>query len=130
MRTMDFDLDWFIRTSDRVDLSEGEWHQTSEPLLTDAEVRELRYMMDIETNTVILLRDVLATQTAFDPDVTAFLSCWNFEELWHGEAFSRLLGEAGIPVRPDREAVTHGTRYPSRRSRTEWIRRRVGAQGT
>jgi len=85
--------------------------------------------MDIETNTVILLRDVLATQTAFDPDVTAFLSCWNFEELWHGEAFSRLLGEAGIPVRPDREAVTHGTRYPSRRSRTEWIRRRVGAQG-
>ena len=30
-------------------------------------------MMDIETNTVIFLRDVLATQTAFDPDVTAFL---------------------------------------------------------
>ena len=64
----------------------------------------LRYMMDIETNTVIFLRDVLATQTAFDPDVTAFLSCWNFEELWHGEAFSRLLGEAGIPVRPDHES--------------------------
>ena len=49
--------------------------------------------------------------------MTAFLSCWNFEELWHGEAFSRLLGEAGIPVRPDHEAVTHDSRYPSRRSR-------------
>lgn len=86
-------------------------------------------MMDIETNTVIFLRDMLATQTAFDPDVTAFLSCWNFEELWHGEAFSRLLGEAGIPVLPDREPVTRDARYPSRRMRTEWIRRRVGAKG-
>jgi rubrerythrin len=129
MQTIDFDLDRFIRTSDRVDLSEVEWDRATDPPLTDAHVRVLRYMMDIETNTVIFLRDVLATQTAFDPDVTAFLSCWNFEELWHGEAFSRLLGEAGIPVRPDHETVTHDSPFPSRRSRTEWIRRRIGAKG-
>ena len=129
MRTIDFDLDRFIRTSDRVDLSEVEWDRASDPPLSTDEVRALRYMMDIETNTVIFLRDVLATQTAFDPDVTAFLSCWNFEELWHGEAFSRLLGEAGIPVRPDHEAVTRDSRYPSRRARNEWVRRRVGAKG-
>ncbi len=87
-------------------------------------------MMDIETNTVIFLRDVLATQTAFDPDVTAFLSCWNFEELWHGEAFSRLLGEAGVP-RParSRTGATASLRIRRRRARTEWIRRRVGANG-
>ena len=129
MQTIDFDLDRFIRTSGRVDLSEVEWARASRSPLTDTEVRVLRYMMDIETNTVIFLRDVLATQTAFDPDVTAFLSCWNFEELWHGEAFSRLLGEAGVPVRPDHETVTHDSRYPSRRSRIEWIRRRIGAKG-
>jgi len=129
MQAIEFDLDRFIRTSDRVDLSEVEWNRASDPPLTDAEVRALRYMMDIETNTVIFLRDVLVTVTAFDPDVTAFLSCWNFEELWHGEAFSRLLGEAGIPVRPDRERVAHDSRYPSRHSRNEWIRRRIGAKG-
>jgi rubrerythrin len=129
MQTSDFDLDRFIRTSDRVDLSGVAWHRACDPPPTEAEIRVLRYMMDIETNTVVFLRDVLATQTAFDPDVTAFLSCWNFEELWHGEAFSRLLGEAGIPVRPDRENVTHDSRYPSRRSRNEWIRRRIGAKG-
>lgn len=129
MQTIDFDLDKFIRTSDRVDLSEVEWARASDPPLTPAEIRCLRYMMDIETNTVIFLRDVLATQTAFDPDVTAFLSCWNFEELWHGEAFSRLLGEAGVPVRPDLEPVNRESRYPSRRTRAEWIRRRVGARG-
>lgn len=129
MQTIDFDLDRFIRTSGRVDLSEVEWARASDPPLMPAEIRCLRYMMDIETNTVIFLRDVLATQTAFDPEVTAFLSCWNFEELWHGEAFSRLLGEAGIPVLPDLEPVTRDARYPSRRMRTEWIRRRVGAKG-
>ena len=47
-------------------------------------------MMDIETHTAIFLRDLLATQAAYEPDVTAFLSCWVYEELWHGEAFSRL----------------------------------------
>jgi hypothetical protein len=129
MRTIDFDLDRFIRTSDRVDLSEVEWGRVSAPPLTPGEIRCLRYMMDIETNTVIFLRDVLATQTAFEPDVTAFLSCWNFEELWHGEAFSRLLGEAGVAVLPDHEPVNRETRYPSRRERSEWIRRRVGAKG-
>ncbi len=129
MQRIDFDLDRFIRTSDRVDLSEVEWARVAEPPLTAAEVRCLRYMMDIETNTVIFLRDVLATQTAFDPDVTAFLTCWNFEELWHGEAFSRLLGEAGVPVPPDPESVDRESPYPSRRARTGWIRRRVGANG-
>jgi rubrerythrin len=129
MQRIDFDLDRFIRTSDRVDLSEVEWARVAEPPLTAAEVRCLRYMMDIETNTVIFLRDVLATQTAFDPDVTAFLTCWNFEELWHGEAFSRLLGEAGVPVPPDPEPVNRESPYPSRSARTEWIRRRVGANG-
>ena len=101
MQRIDFDLDRFIRTSDRVDLSEVEWERVANPPLTAAEVWCLRSMVDIETNTVIFLRDVLATQTAFDPDVTAFLNCWNFEELWHGEAFSRLLGEAGVPVPPE-----------------------------
>jgi rubrerythrin len=129
MQSIDFDLDKFIRTSDRVDLTEVEWDRATDPPLTPAETRCLRYMMDIETNTVIFLRDVLATQTAFDPDVTAFLSCWNFEEYWHGEAFSRLLGEAGIPVLPDHEQVHRESRYPSRRRRNGWIRRRVGGAG-
>jgi hypothetical protein len=32
-------------------------------------------------------------------------------------------------VRPDHETVTHDSPFPSRRSRTEWIRRRIGAKG-
>jgi rubrerythrin len=129
MQTVEFDLDRFIRTSDRVDLSEVAWDRVNDVPLTAAEVRCLLYMMDIESHTVIFLRDLLATQAAFDPDVTAFLSCWNFEELWHGEAFSRLLGEAGIRVPPDQEHVEHDSPYPTRRRRIHWIRRRLGTKG-
>jgi len=129
MQTVEFDLDRYIRTSDRVDLSEVAWDRVNDVPLTAAEVRCLLYMMDVETHTVIFLRDLLATQAAFDPDVTAFLSCWNFEELWHGEAFSRLLGEAGIRVAPDHERVEHDSHYPSRRARIHWIRRRLGTKG-
>ena len=124
-----FDLDRFIRTSGRVDLSDVEWERVHEAPLRPDEVRILRYMMDIETHTVIFLRDLLATQAAFDPGVTAFLSCWNYEEFWHGEAFSRLLGEAGIPVAPDRELVAAGSSYPSRRRRSHAIRRQLGGRG-
>ena len=127
--TTEFDLDRFIRTSGRVDLSDVEWDRVREHPLTKAEIRTLLYMMDIESHTVIFLRDVLATHAAFDPAVTAFLCCWNYEELWHGEAFSRLLGEAGVELPPDREIVEHDSAYPTRRIRNNWIRRRAGARG-
>jgi rubrerythrin len=126
----EFDLDRFIRTSGRVDLSGVRWGLAREHPLTNDEVRLLRYMMDIEGHTVIFLRDLLATHAAFDPDVTAFLSCWNYEEYWHGEAFSRLLGEAGIPVAPERGEEVHAdSPYPTRRARVHRIRRRLGAKG-
>jgi rubrerythrin len=129
MQTDDFDLDKYIRTSGRVDLSRVRWDLAAEPPLTPAEIRVLVYMMDIEAYTVIFLRDLLATHAAFDPAVTAFLCCWNFEELWHGEAFSRLLGEAGIEIPPDQEPVQHDSPFPSRRARNGWIRRRMGGKG-
>jgi rubrerythrin len=86
-------------------------------------------MMDIETHTSIYLRDLLATPAAHEPDVTAFLSCWVYEELWHGEAFSRFLGEAGWELAPDLERVTADSAYPSRLPRNQWIRRRLGGKG-
>jgi rubrerythrin len=85
--------------------------------------------MDIETHTSIYLRDLLATPAAYEPDVTVFLSCWVYEELWHGEAFSRFLGKAGWELAPDLERVGTDSRYPSRAARNLWIRRRLGGRG-
>ena len=126
---MEFDLDKYLRASKKVDLSGIGWKRVKDHPLSVAEARTLAYMMDIETHTVIFLRDLLATRAAFEPDVTAFLSCWVYEELWHGEAFSRFLGEAGYDLAPGGERVWQDSPYPSRVGRNTWIRRRLGAKG-
>ena len=130
MNAEDFDLDRYLRASGRVDLSDVRWDRVADYELTPQEARCLAYMMDIESNTVVYLRDLLATRAIREPDVTAFLSCWVYEELWHGEAFSRFLGEAGYVLAPDREAVEGDSAYPSKIQRNAWIRRSVGRGAT
>jgi rubrerythrin len=125
----EFDLDRYLRASKRVDLSGVAWDRIRDHPLTEGEARCLAYMMDIETHTSIYLRDLLATRVALEPDVTAFLSCWVYEELWHGEAFSRFLGQAGWELAPDRQRVGADSPYPSRAPRNRWIRRRLGGRG-
>jgi rubrerythrin len=129
MDTSEFDLDKYLRASTRVDLSTVEWDRIREHQVTTEEARCLTYMMDIETHTVVFLRDLLATRASFDPEVTAFLSCWVYEELWHGEAFSRFLGEAGFRVPPSYEGVTGDAPFPTRFDRNQWIRRKFGTKG-
>jgi rubrerythrin len=64
-------------------------------------LRTLRYMHDVEHHTVCYLRDLLLTPAHRDPEITSFLSCWVFEEMWHGEAIGQVLEahgeEAGAP---------------------------------
>ncbi len=122
----EFDLDRYLRASKKVDLTGVEWDRVKQTPLPAAEARCLAYMMDIESHTVIYLRDLLITRAANEPDVTAFLSCWVYEELWHGEAFSRFLGEAGYELAPDRERVWGDAPFPSRVGRNGWIRRQLG----
>lgn len=125
----EFDLDRYLRRSRRVDLSGVAWDRVRERSVSEDEARCLAYMMDIESHTAIFLRDLLATKAADEPDVTAFLSCWVYEELWHGEAFSRFLGEAGWELAPDGERVESDTVYPSRTPRNLWIRQCLGGRG-
>lgn len=125
----DFDLDRYLRASKKVDLTDVRWDRITDHPVSVQEARCLAYMMDIESHTVIFLRDLLATKAAFQPDITAFLSCWVYEELWHGEAFSRFLGEAGYALEPDEERTRWDDPYPSRVGRNTWIRRKIGTKG-
>jgi rubrerythrin len=129
MDSSEFDLDKYLRASKQVDLSTVEWDRIRMHPVTTDEARCLTYMMDIETHTVVFLRDLLATRASFDPEVTAFLSCWVYEELWHGEAFSRFLGEAGYRVPPSYEDVAGDDPFPTRFDRNQWIRRKFGTKG-
>src|SRR5437660_9847746 len=85
----------------------------------------MRYMTAISTHTVIYLRDLLATRAANDPQITAFLACWVYEELWHGEAFSDFLRAYGVEV-PDEPKLPDGsTPMPTRVARTRRVRQEL-----
>ncbi len=123
---VEFDLDRYLRNSKKVDLSDIDWDRIPDHRLSDGDVMCLHYMMDIETHTVIYLRDLLATRVAADPQITAFLSCWVYEELWHGEAFSDFLRAHGIedPIEP--RLPDGRTPLPTHPNRWRDLRVRIG----
>ncbi len=90
--------DTLFRRSERLEVSDLDFHAFAEVPLDDDALRCLRYMHDVEHHTICYLRDVLVTRAHADPEITAFLSCWVYEELWHGDALGQVLaahGEAG-----------------------------------
>jgi rubrerythrin len=123
---VEFDLDRYLRNSKKVDLSGIDWSAIPDHPLSDGDVMCLHYMMDIETHTVIYLRDLLATRVTADPQITAFLSCWVYEELWHGEAFSDFLRAYGIEVPAEPKLPDGSTPMPTRRNRWRDLRVRLG----
>jgi rubrerythrin len=123
---VEFDLDRYLRNSKKVDLGGIEWAEIPDHPLSDGDVMCLHYMMDIETHTVIYLRDLLATRVAADPQITAFLSCWVYEELWHGEAFSDFLRSYGIELPAEPKFPDGSTPMPTRPNRWRELRVRVG----
>jgi hypothetical protein len=125
-RTIEFDIDKYLRNSKKVDLSEVAWGEIPNHRLSDGDVMCMHYMMDIETHTVIYLRDLLATRASQDPNITAFLACWVFEELWHGEAFSNFLRAYGIELPAEPKLPDGSAPMPSRPRRTAQLREQMG----
>jgi hypothetical protein len=69
-------------------------HFEREPLAPEV-LRCIAAMHDVEFHTVCYLRDLLVTPAHTDPEITAFLTFWNHEELWHGEALAAVLRANG-----------------------------------
>ena len=88
---MTFDAATFLAHSARVEIDDIDFDAfRDQPLDADA-LRCLRYMHDVESHTVCYLRDVLVTRAHRDPDITSFLTLWNYEEFWHGDAIGKVL---------------------------------------
>jgi hypothetical protein len=98
---MAFDIDEYTRTAGAVRYDDLDYAAfATRPLSADG-LRSLRYMCDIESHTVCYLRDLLVTPSHADPEVTAFLTMWNFEEFWHGEALAKVLEAHGVTTGPE-----------------------------
>ena len=79
----------------RLDLSGIDFGAFRSQPVSPAGLRVLRYIHDVEFHTVCYLRDLLMTSAHKDPDITSFLTFWNYEEYWHGEAVARVLSAHG-----------------------------------
>lgn len=108
---MRFSIETFKQRVGPLDLDGIDVDAFREQPLDEATLRCLRYMHDVEHHTVCYLRDVLVTDAHRDPEITAFLTFWVFEEFWHGEALG---------------AVLEAHREPGSHERVRATRQRVG----
>ncbi|MBA3489765.1 MAG: ferritin-like domain-containing protein [Longispora sp.] len=98
---MAFDIDMYSRNAAAVNFEDLDFDVFGSRPLSDAGLRCLRYMSDVETHTICYLRDLLVTPSHTDPEVTTFLTMWVFEEYWHGEALARVLEAHGVKTGAD-----------------------------
>ncbi len=92
---MSIDIDTLVKRSARLKVEDLDLNAFSDQPLDPDTLRCLRYMHDVENHTVCYLRDLLVTRAHRDPEVTAFLTCWNYEEHWHGDAIGQVLDAHG-----------------------------------
>jgi hypothetical protein len=89
-----------VSRSSVCDPSVVDWDAIARHPLPTAALRTLRYMQDVESHTVIYLRELLSTRAVDDPELAGFFATWFYEETAHGRALARFLAAAGHPVTP------------------------------
>jgi hypothetical protein len=93
---MSFSIERYKEESKKVDTAGIAWDEVTRHPLSKGDLFCLHYMMDIENHVPLYLSHLLVTRACMDPILTAFLACWNYEELWHGENLGKLLNLYGI----------------------------------
>jgi hypothetical protein len=91
-----FSIERYKEESKKVDTTGIDWGAVKQHGLSKGDLLCLHYMMDIENHVPLYLSHLLVTRACMDPILTAFLACWNYEELWHGENLGKLLNLYGI----------------------------------
>jgi hypothetical protein len=114
---LSFDVEKYVRNSRKVDISDIDLSQAARYPITDDEVRALSYMCDIESHTIVYLRAILNTCAVEDPQTTSFLSCWAYEEFFHGHTIRQFLDAIGAPV-----SATRMLEVQKASSFTEWLK--------
>ena len=103
---MSFSIERYKEESKKVDTAGIEWDDVTKYPLSKGDLFCLHYMMDIENHVPLYLSHLLVTRACMDPILTAFLACWNYEELWHGENIGKLLNLYGIEF-DTQERIAH-----------------------
>jgi hypothetical protein len=102
---MKMDVETYKARTGSLDLAGIDFDAFWERPQSAAGQRCLRYMHDVEFHTVCYLRDLLVTSVHRDPEITTFLTFWNSEEFWHGEALAEVLRRHGEPAGDSRVSI-------------------------
>ena len=97
-----FNIENYLNHSKKVDVTDLDFSEARNYPLSENEKRCLTYMMDIESHTIVFLKGILSTCAITDPETTAFLSCWAYEEFFHGRTIKKFLDSCGIDFSPTR----------------------------
>jgi len=92
-----FELEKYLRLAGGTRPEAFDWSDTGDRLDPEA-LFCLGYMMDIESHTIIYMKELLSTSVVRDPSITAFLSCWVSEEFFHSQILKRFLVGQGVAV--------------------------------
>lgn len=95
---MAFDFDRYARTSEAVAWSDLDFDAFLEHPLDPDTLRSVRYMCDVEYHTTCFMRELLVTPSHREDEAAGFMTMWNREEFWHGEALAAVLERHGIHV--------------------------------
>jgi hypothetical protein len=98
-----FDLDRYLRVCGATKPECFDWTGV-QPRLSDDALFAIAYMMDIESHTIVYLRDLLSTRVVRDNEVTTFLSCWAYEEFFHSLLLRRFLATQDVAIDDQRFA--------------------------
>ena len=93
---MSFSIERYKEESKKLDTAGVAWEAVRDSRLSKGDLFCLHYMMDIENHVPLYLSHLLVTRACMDPILTAFLACWNYEELWHGENLGKMLNLYGV----------------------------------
>jgi hypothetical protein len=115
-----FNLDKYLRAAGGTRPEAFDWSDPG-PWLDEEAIFCLGYMMDIESHTIIYLRELLSTSVVEDASITAFLACWAYEEFFHSMTLKRLLESQGGSIDDQRFADLR------RRKPSDVMQQRLGA---
>ena len=96
-----FSLEKYLRASGATRPEAFDWSDGSSRL-DDEALFCLGYMMDVEAHTIVYLREFLSTSVIEDPAITAFLTCWNYEEFFHSQVLKQFLTSQGLRIEDQR----------------------------
>ena len=96
----DLDITSFVNRSRPIDLTGVAWNQVTQYPFSSDTIRTLQYMHEVECHTIVFPRTIFSARAVNDEVIGRFLTCWLYEESFHGPALARFLEVAGYGALP------------------------------